>query len=204
MLKLDRPVIVEGKYDKVRLQNLLDAPILTTDGFRIFRDSEKRTLFRRLAEKNGVFVLTDPDGGGLLIRSLLRGTVPPDRVVHLYVPAVRGKERRKKTASREGLLGVEGIDDETLLNLFRPFAVGNTEKKADSPAVTKTDFYEDGLSGKADSSLLRRKLAERLRLPANLSANALLEAVNLLYSKEEYREALREAAQAENEKGETI
>ncbi|MBO4229915.1 MAG: DUF4093 domain-containing protein [Clostridia bacterium] len=191
MLKLDRPVIVEGKYDRLRLLNLLDAPILTTDGFRIFRNAEKRLLFQRLAEKNGLFVLTDPDGGGLLIRNLLRGIISPDKIIHLYVPSVKGREHRKKASSKEGLLGVEGIDDETLMDLFRPFAVGRSNRQTVPSSVSKTDFFEDGLSGKPDSSLLRRLLAEQLRLPVNLSSNALLEAINLLYSKEEYREALR-------------
>ncbi len=194
MLKIDRPVIVEGKYDKLRLSSIIDATILTTGGFRIFNDREKRALIRKLAEKNGIIVLTDADGAGMVIRNLLRGCVPKEKITHLYIPPVVGKERRKSAPSKEGLLGVEGIDGEVLTRLFVPFAVGaNTEtvhiEEARVP-ITKTDFFVSGLSGGEGSALRREALAKALGLPAYMSANALLEAVNLLYSKEEYEAAL--------------
>jgi len=189
MITLDRPVIVEGKYDKHKLSSILDATIITTNGFRIFNDREKRAMIRRLAEKNGIFVLTDADGAGFMIRNLLRGCVPTDKITHIYIPAVAGKERRKAAPSKEGLLGVEGIDEATLSALFAPFAVG-----ADAPAaknyVTKADFFAAGLSGGQESAARRDRLAKMLRLPPHMSANALLEAVNLLYSAEEYTAAL--------------
>ena len=189
MITLDRPVIVEGKYDKQKLSSILDATIITTNGFRIFNDREKRAMIRRLAEKNGIFVLTDADGAGFMIRNLLRGCVPTDKITHIYIPAVAGKERRKAAPSKEGLLGVEGIDEATLTALFAPFAVG-----ADAPAaknhVTKADFFAAGLSGGQESAARRDRLAKMLRLPPHMSANALLEAVNLLYSAEEYTAAL--------------
>lgn len=191
MITLDRPVIVEGKYDKQKLSAVLDTTIITTNGFRIFNDREKRALIRRLAEKNGIFVLTDADGAGLVIRNLLRGCVPKEKITHLYIPAVVGKERRKSAPSKEGFLGVEGIDTETLIRIFEPFAVGeqsnDTTRKA---AVTKADFYEAGLSGGEGSAELRARLADKLHLPPHMSANALLEAVNLLYSVEEFEEAM--------------
>ncbi len=198
MIVLDRPVIVEGKYDKQKLSAVLDATIITTNGFGIFNDREKRALIRRLAEKNGIIVLTDADGAGMVIRNLLRGCVPKDKITHLYIPAVAGKERRKSAPSKEGLLGVEGIDVDTLTRIFTPFAV-NAENISggERVRVTKTDFYEAGLSGGSGSAGRRDRLAQRLRLPPHMSANALLEAVNLLYSKEEYESALAAVTEEE-------
>ena len=198
MIVLDRPVIVEGKYDKQKLSAVLDATIITTNGFGIFNDREKRALIRRLAEKNGIIVLTDADGAGMVIRNLLRGWVPKDKITHLYIPAVAGKERRKSAPSKEGLLGVEGIDVDTLTRIFTPFAV-NAENISggERVRVTKTDFYESGLSGGSGSAGRRDRLAQRLRLPPHMSANALLEAVNLLYSKEEYESALAAVTEEE-------
>ena len=191
MITLDRPVIVEGKYDKQKLSSVLDAAIITTNGFRIFNDREKRAMIRRLAEKNGIFVLTAADGAGFMIRNLLRGCVPTDKITHIYIPAVRGKERRKAAPSKEGLLGVEGIDEATLTALFAPFAVGAGDAvKMPKNHVTKADFFAAGLSGGQESAVRRDRLAKILRLPPHMSANALLEAVNLLYSAEEYAAAL--------------
>ncbi len=191
MITLDRPVIVEGKYDKQKLSAILNTTIITTNGFRIFNDREKRAMICRLAEKNGIFVLTDADGAGLVIRNLLRGCVPKEKITHLYIPAVAGKERRKAAPSKEGLLGVEGIDEETLTRIFAPFAV-DAEDSTNTVrgTVTKADFFEAGLSGGAESAVLRARLAEQLRLPPHMSANALLEAINLLYTKQAYEEAL--------------
>ena len=186
MLKLDRPVIVEGKFDKLRLSYVLDATIITTGGFRIFNDAEKRALIRRLAEKNGIIVLTDADGAGFVIRNLLRGCVPKEKIIHLYIPAVPGKERRKAQPSKEGFLGVEGMDTETLTALFRPFAVDASDTVSPQNTVKKSDFFEAGLSGGDGSAEKRAALAAKLHLPPHMSANALLEAVNLLCSKEEY------------------
>lgn len=188
MLHLDRPVIVEGKYDKIRLRQIVEGTILTTDGFGIFKASEKTALIRRLAAEKGVLVLTDSDGAGRVIRNFLRGCLPAGQVTHLYIPARQGKEKRKKEVSREGLLGVEGMDTETLERLLRPYTLEESggEKRQGEP-VTKTDFFEDGLSGGADSAARRKKFAESVDLPAQMSANALLEAVNLLYTREQYR-----------------
>ncbi|MGM9625580.1 MAG: DUF4093 domain-containing protein [Eubacteriales bacterium] len=197
MLKLDRPVVVEGKYDKLRLSAVIDAPIITTNGFRIFNDKEKRALIRRLAAENGIFVLTDADGAGLVIRNLLRGCVPKEKITNIYIPAVPGKEKRKSAPSKEGYLGVEGIDEATLIGLFAPFAIetnGTEQPKAGRPGtkVGKADFYEAGLSGGEGSAARRAALAAYWKLPPYMSANALLEAVNLLYTKEEFTAALTE------------
>lgn len=191
MLKLDRPVVVEGKYDKLKLSQILDTTIITTEGFQIFNNDEKRLLIRRLAEKNGIFVLTDPDGAGFVIRNLLRGCVPKEKITNVYIPAIRGKERRKAEPSKEGFLGVEGIDSEMLEGLFRPFAVGESENRIDThPHVTKADFYLAGLSGGSGSAEKRERLAKRLGLPPHISANALLEAINILYTPQEYENAV--------------
>ncbi len=199
MITLDRPVIVEGKYDKQKLSAILNTTIITTNGFRIFNDREKRALIRRLAEKNGIFVLTDADGAGLVIRNLLRGCVPKEKITHLYIPAIAGKERRKSAPSKEGLLGVEGIDEETLTQIFAPFAVGSeAQENSVHAVVTKADFYEAGLSGGTESAVLRARLAEQLRLPPHMSANALLEAINLLYTKEAFAEALHAVTNGED------
>ena len=188
-LHIDIPIIVEGKYDRIKLDSILDAHVVVTDGFGIFKRDEQRALIRRLAKKSGVIVLTDSDGGGLVIRSHLRSILPPDKIINLYIPEVKGKEKRKKTGGKAGLLGVEGIDADTLRDLFRPYANGN---KPDTHGnVTKADFFADGLSGNENSAELRKRLALSLALPANMSANALLEAINLCCSREEYNESIR-------------
>ena len=196
-LVIDRPVVVEGKYDKIRLLSVIEADILVTDGFGIFREKEKAALLRRIAEKNGLIVLTDSDGGGLVIRNYLKSILPKDKLVHLYVPAVKGRERRKTADSKEGLLGVEGFDEETLRTLFAPYSRG-----ADAPpsrvVLTKAQLYADGLSGGTGSAARRKILCQKAGLPLNISADAMLEALNLLFTYEEYRRFLHEIA-AENE-----
>ena len=187
-LTISRPIIVEGKYDKIKLDSLLSAYIIPTDGFALFKKAEKRALLRRLAEASGVIVLTDADGGGKQIRSFLSELLPKEQVTHLYIPAVKGKEKRKDKAGKAGLLGVEGIDAETLRNIFLPFADGAPVKP--HGGITKLDFYNDGLSGKESAKEKREALAKALDLPPDLTANALLDACNLLYTKEEYREAI--------------
>ncbi len=191
-IRLDRPVVVEGKYDKIRLSSLLDADILTTDGFRVFKDKEKTALLRRIAEKNGLIVLTDSDGGGLVIRNYFHSILPKDKVIHLYVPAVKGREKRKTEDSKEGLLGVEGMDTELLRQLFAPFAVDAASPPKGEP-ITKTDLYEDGLSGGVGSKEKRIALCRVAGLPLNLSTDAMLTALNLLYDKEKYKGLLQEA-----------
>ncbi len=201
-LHLTQAVLVEGRYDKTMLENLLDATIFTTEGFGIFKNTEKKALLRRVAETRGLIVLVDSDGGGRQIRSYLTGILPKSGVIHLYIPTVEGKERRKAHRSRAGLLGVEGIDADTLRALFAPYAVGgNTDgsntaetfgaaggaggtpiRGGDTPprkTYTKADLYERGLLGGEGSALRRRALETRLGLP-EMSSNALLDALNLL------------------------
>ncbi|MBQ1245751.1 MAG: DUF4093 domain-containing protein [Clostridia bacterium] len=183
------PVIVEGRYDKIRLSNILEAQIIPTDGFGLFRREEKRILLRRLAEASPLIVLTDSDGGGKIIRSHLAGMIPRDRLIQLYIPEVKGKERRKAKPSAAGTLGVEGMDDDLLYDLFLPYAAANTAdtlaRTAENP-LSKVDLYEDGLTGGADSAARRDELATRLGLPTGMSANAFLAALRLLVSYEDY------------------
>lgn len=191
-LKIPYPVIVEGKYDRQRLIEIIDANIYTTGGFGIFRHGEVLALLRRLSEKSPVIVLTDSDGAGTLIRSRITSAIPKDRLIQLYTPQIKGKEKRKNEPSKAGFLGVEGIDFEILRKLFEPYADNEVAKRkiAENP-LTKADFYEFGLSGKPDSTQKRDLLATKLGLPAGMTPNALLEAVKMLISYEEFIEIAR-------------
>ncbi len=187
-LRIAYPVIVEGKYDRLRLDSVLDADILTTEGFGLFRQKEKQTLLRKLAEKSQLIVLTDSDGAGKIIRSRISSLIPPGRLIQLYIPRIEGTEKRKKTPSAEGTLGVEGMERALLYRLFLPYA-GSAPKREENP-VTKTDFYLDGLSGKPDSRERRNRFAAELGLPPDLTPNALLSAVKMVCTPEEYRSAV--------------
>lgn len=186
-IKVDRPVIVEGRYDKIRIASLIEGTVITTDGFGVFKNSEKKALIRRLASERGVIILTDSDGGGLVIRSYLNSVLPKDKIINLYIPAVKGREKRKKEDSKEGLLGVEGIDCDILRSVLAPFS---SDKPVIRGGVTKADFYRDGLSGREGSAEKRKKLCRTVGLPENIGANALLEAVNLLYDRAGYEKLL--------------
>ena len=188
MLEISRPIIVEGKYDKIKLNSLVKANIITTDGFGIFNAKEKAKLIRRLAAERGIIVITDSDGAGLVIRNFLRNLVPKEKITHIYIPQIKGKERRNDAPSKEGFLGVEGMDADLLRKALAPFADGELKPRM---KMTKADLYELGLSGGADSALRREKLAKALDLPQNLSANALLEAICMLISEEEFQNAYR-------------
>ena len=187
MLTISRPIIVEGKYDKIKLSRVVNAHIVTTDGFGIFSQAQKASLIRRLAEDNGVIVLTDSDGAGLVIRNYLRNILSPDKIIHLYTPRIKGKEKRKNTPSKEGFLGVEGMETEWLEKALAPFADGGIKPRMQ---LTKADLYALGLSGGPNSEIRRRELSHLLQLPDNLSANALLEAICLLVTPEEFDRAI--------------
>ena len=188
-LHIPYPVVVEGKYDKIRLSNVIDGQIIVTDGFGIFKKEEKRVLLRRLAAASPLIVLTDSDGGGKIIRSHLSGMLPKDKIIPLYIPQITGKEKRKEKASAAGTLGVEGMEDSLLYDLFAPYAqTDNTDpltRAAENP-LSKVDFFEDGLTGGENSTAKRDELAVKVGLPKGMSASALLEALKLLISYEEY------------------
>ena len=186
-LKIAYPVIVEGKYDRLRLLSVIDAHIITTDGFGVFKKNEKTALFRALAEKGGVIVLTDSDGAGKLIRSHISSCLPKGKIIHLYTPEIFGKEKRKAEPSAEGKLGVEGMERELLYNLFLPYTTTDALKKIEENPLSKTDFYRDGLSGGKNSSEMRNALAARFGLPTKMTANALLAALKIVATYEEYK-----------------
>ena len=176
----DKVVIVEGKYDKIRLESVLEATILTTDGFGLFQNKEKRALFRRLAQTRGLVVLSDSDGAGSLIRSHIRTITGGEGVINLYIPPMPGKERRKTTPSKEGLLGVEGMDNETLLNLFEQSGLISSRQERRRADYTKAQLYEMGYFGTTDAKEKRERVLKENGLPKNLSSNAFLDVVNLL------------------------
>lgn len=185
-LKIPYPIIVEGKYDKLRVLNICEAQVITTDGFGIFKKSEKLALIRSLAARSPIIVLTDSDGAGKLIRSHVTSAVPRDRLIQLYIPKIEGKERRKSQPSAEGTLGVEGMENQILIDILSPYENGEAVRRLSENKLSKTDFYIDGLSGHEDSSSRRDELAARLSLPSGMTANALLAALKLLLSYEEY------------------
>ena len=183
-LRIDYPIIVEGKYDKIKILSVADACVIQTDGFGVFKNSERLALIRRLAEKDKIIVMTDSDGAGKLIRSHITSAIPKDKLIQLYVPQIEGKEKRKQAPSAEGYLGVEGTEADIIRRLLEPFASG-AESFSDRAEITKLDFFELGLSGQADSSSRRDRLAVAIGLPRKMTANALLAAVNVLMDKDE-------------------
>ncbi len=197
MIKLKEAIVVEGKYDKIKLESIVDALIITTNGFSIFKDKEKMQMLRCIAEKNGLIVLTDSDSAGFLIRNHLTGCIPSSQIKHIYIPDVFGKEKRKESPSKEGKIGVEGIDVEILKAAFDNAGVtsGYTEKNGD--IITKSDFYEDGYTGCEYSSQLRNSLKKRFDLPERLTTNALIDVLNVITTKEEYRKVTDEIKNTE-------
>lgn len=189
MRKLEQAVLVEGKYDAARLTNLVDATILTTDGSRVFRDKELQNMLKRIAAAQGLIILTDSDDAGFRIRHFVTGLVGAEHVLQAYVPAVHGKEARKQVPGKEGLLGVEGIADDLILQglqtaLDSAPAPQTKAGEPDRPAITYTDLYEWGISGTPDSADRRRALLARLGLPPRLSKKELLQVLNTLYTRE--------------------
>ncbi len=192
MIHIAQAIVVEGKYDKIKLASILDAVIIITNGFGIFRDKEKLELIRYYAETTGVIVLTDSDTAGFRIRNYIKGTVKTGKLYHVYTPDIYGKERRKEKPSAEGKLGVEGIDKARLLEAFDKAGILTTDMPERTDFITKLDLYELGLSGGSGSKSLRKQLQKQLGLPDLLSASALLEVLNTMMTKNELAELLRE------------
>lgn len=193
MIKIKEAIVVEGRYDKNTLSQLVDAPILETSGFGIFKDVKQKELLRRIAEKRGIIVLTDSDGAGFVIRNHIKSIIPQQHLKHAYIPEILGKEKRKKAPGKEGILGVEGMKPDILLDaLRRAGATIEGEDTESASQLTKQDMMELGLSGGDNSSLMRQKLLEKLDLPRHMSANAMLQALRLLYTKEELEMTLQE------------
>ena len=193
MIKIDKPIIVEGKYDIIKLSRIVDGLIIKTDGFGIFKDKEKQLLLRRLAGEKGIIVLTDSDSAGFLIRRFLKSSIPEDRITHVYIPDVYGKEKRKTKAGKEGKLGVEGISEAVLLEAFRKAGVICDETDTEERRlITNIDLYEAGLMGRDNSKEKRVKLMKALALPERLSTSSLLKILNTFVTFEEFTEKLKE------------
>ena len=193
MIKTDRAVIVEGKYDKIKLQSVLDAVIIETDGFGIFKDKEKKALIKRLACEKGILILTDSDSAGFKIRNYVKNIASGGDVINAYIPDIFGKEKRKTAYSKEKKLGVEGIPIEELKKALEkcsiPFEDTNNEPHK---KITKLNLYEDGFFGRDDSKMKRKELLLKLNLPERMSSNALVEMINAFMSADEYKKAAEE------------
>ena len=196
MKRIREVIVVEGRYDKNALAQVVDATVVTLGGFSVFNDKEKLRFLRRLADKRGLIVLTDSDGAGFVIRNYLKGALPGAQIKQAYSPDIQGKERRKRRPGREGKLGVEGMRPEVLLESLRrcgaTFLDEEMAPQADKAPITKADLFALGLSGRADSAARRQALLRKLDLPEHLTANGLLEALNLLYSREELERLLEQ------------
>ena len=195
MLRIKEAIVVEGRYDKNTLSQVVDTLILETAGFGIFKNPEQMALLRRAAQRRGLIVLTDSDGAGFVIRNRIRGAIPTAQVKHAYIPDVHGKERRKRRPGKEGKLGVEGIPPQVLEEVLRragaTFLGEDAEERPEEPPLTKADLMAAGLTGGADSAGRRQALLKELELPEHMSANALLAVLNGCYSREEARNILK-------------
>ena len=192
MVKIKEAIVVEGRYDKNTLSQIVDAPILETSGFGIMKDKQQLNLLRKVAQSRGLIIFTDSDGAGFVIRNFLKGAIDRKYLRHAYIPDIHGKERRKSAPGKEGKLGVEGMTPQVILDALRKAGatVLGEETVRNSGNITKQDMMELGLSGGQNSGNLRKQLLKKLDLPEHMSANALLQAVNLLYTLDELREIL--------------
>lgn len=192
MIPLDMPIIVEGKYDKIKLSSIFDTVILTTDGFGVFKDKNKVELIRRLAEDKGIIVLTDSDSAGGIIRSYLKNILSEEKIHHVFLPRIEGKERRKTKASAEGLLGVEGISNEIILNAFEKFLTDNQSSNIKKEPITTAFLMEMGLSGTADSKNRRQYLLDELGLPYAISTSTFKKILEQITTKQKIASIMSE------------
>ena len=205
-LRLRETIIVEGRYDKIKLSECIASPIIETGGFRVFKDKEKQALIRAVANRRGILVMTDVDSAGFVIRNFLRGIVPREKLLHAYIPTIKGKEKRKQEASKEGILGVEGISRDALIESIRnsgahivsvgeglaPPDYTDTEAKIVQSEITKSDFFDYGLTGCANAAAHREEVLSSLGLPTYLTTNAMISALNCLFTKDEFEQYLSE------------
>ena len=198
MIKIKQTIIVEGKYDKIKLKSIVDANIITTDGFRIYNNLKKRALIKNMAEKTGIIILTDSDSAGKKIRNFIKGCVAESdiddkKILNIYIPKILGKEKRKSVPSKENILGVEGADQNLLIDVLKKFGAFEDEDKNKiiTKKITKADFYDDGISGGKDSAKKREYLCEKLNIPY-MQSNSLIETVNILIDYGEYKKIMGE------------
>lgn len=190
MIKLKQAVIVEGKYDKITLENLLDTVIIATNGFSIFKDKEKQELLRTVAQKSGVIIMTDSDSAGQFLRRRLKGMLQTDNIINVYVPQIKGKEKRKTAPSKEGFLGVEGLSVDVLEQALAKAGITGEHTDIKSAGITKADLFAAGLAGGNNSALRRRNLLKVNGLPQNLTCNAMLDILNHYYTRQEALEII--------------
>lgn len=208
MIQIKEAIIVEGRYDKMRLAPLFDTAIIETGGFRVFKDNEKKTIIRRLAQSRGIIILTDSDGAGFVIRNFLKGIITDNtQLKQAYIPDIQGKEKRKAQPSKQGLLGVEGMTDEIITKAVLSSGAtvigdensdGSKNVAIKNGNITKADFYNYGLTGNENSSVYRKAVLSKLGFPQYMTANAMLSAVNLIFSKDEFENLLDEVFGAVN------
>lgn len=192
MIKIKEAVIVEGKYDKIKLSGIIDTVIIETDGFAIFKDKEKQNLIRFLSEKRGIIIMTDSDSAGFKIRNFINGITKSENIKNVYIPDIYGKEKRKTESSKEGKLGVEGMKHEIIMTALEKAGILCSENdKKSGNEITHTDFFEDGVSGGENSSQIRKALAKELELPERISSSSLLKIINSYMTYDEYKEAIR-------------
>lgn len=190
MIKISQAIVVEGRYDKNTLSQIVDAPIFETSGFHIMKDKATQALLRRVAMERGLIVFTDSDGGGFVIRNFLKQIIPAQYLFHAYIPDIYGKEKRKSAPGKEGKLGLEGMSREVILNALEN--CGANFHPNEKQPITKQHLFALGLSGQANSSILRKQLLKKLELPEHMSANAMLQALDVLYSPEELEKIVKE------------
>lgn len=194
MIKVDKIIIVEGKYDKIKLSSIIDGVIVETEGFGIFKNKDKQKLLRTLAEKKGLVILTDSDSAGFMIRSFISSIVPNEFITNAYIPDVYGKEKRKESASKEGKLGVEGVSAQIITDaLIKAGVVCETSQNTSVRKVSNIDLFEDGLNGAAESKCRRLQLLRYLGLPERLNTKGLLEVINTIMTYDEYKFAVNES-----------
>lgn len=202
MIKINQVIIVEGKYDKIKLSSFIDATIITTDGFNIFKNKNKINIIKKLANNYGIIILTDSDIAGFKIRNYISSFLPSDKIIHIYIPQILGKEKRKLKSSKENLLGVEGINKKIILDCFNKAGISyeensiknknNNKAKINNKKVTKLDLYFDGLIGSENSCIKRDFIKKRLNLPSYISTKSLLDIVNRLLTFEEYKQIIND------------
>ena len=190
MIKISQAIVVEGRYDKNTLSQIVDAPIFETSGFHIMKDKATQALLRRVAMERGLIVFTDSDGGGFVIRNFLKQIIPAQYLFHAYIPDIYGKEKRKSVPGKEGKLGLEGMSRDVILTALEN--CGANFHPSEKRPITKQHLFALGLSGQANSSILRKQLLNKLELPEHMSANAMLQALDVLYSPEELADILKE------------
>lgn len=188
MIKIDKVIIVEGKYDKIKLSSMIDGIIIETEGFGIFKDKDKQKLIRKLAETKGIAILTDSDSAGFVIRNFITSIVPKEYITNVYIPDIYGKEKRKDSPSKEGKLGVEGVSAEILKEAFKKAGIGVSKSETNErKKITLNDFFDDGLTGDTQSKRKRTDLLKKLDLPERMSTKAMLDILNTFITYDEYK-----------------